>query len=336
VRLVRGTQELALAVARRIVSQSNPDVDEAAKRLVANAASHGIDLRLAWATMDTSVRQACVAVPGSGRTAMMFLSEPMRTGDPGGADIADQERRATVEACCASLAKEHAGRVVLAQALPDPQDRWAVRPLAWAGFESVGTLLYMRRVGQASDRKAGLASDPRRVAWPKGIRVLPITAFAEHERDALLIRAMDASYEQTLDCPELCGLRTTQDILASHKASGVFDPSLWWLVLEGSDAGAPALAQVSGCALFSPSPEQRTCELVYLGLAPRARRKGLGKQLLTLALSQAAAIHAGWSMTCAVDQRNVPAVRLYEGLGFRAFARRVALVKRVDGIPSPK
>ena len=39
--------------------------------------------------------------------------------------------------------------------------------------------------------------------------------------------ALDRSYVDTMDCPELCGMRATADILASHKATGEFDPSLW-------------------------------------------------------------------------------------------------------------
>jgi ribosomal protein S18 acetylase RimI-like enzyme len=35
-------------------------------------------------------------------------------------------------------------------------------------------------------------------------------------------------------------------------------------------------------------------------------------------------------MTCAVDLRNEPALRLYERAGFRAFSRRVALVRVLD------
>jgi ribosomal protein S18 acetylase RimI-like enzyme len=38
---------------------------------------------------------------------------------------------------------------------------------------------------------------------------------------------------------------------------------------------------------------------------------------------------ATWSVSCAVDERNEAALRLYEGLGFEAQARRTAMVRVV-------
>ena len=87
-----------------------------------------------------------------------------------------------------------------------------------------------------------------------------------------LLEALESSYQDTLDCPELCGLRETPDVLDSHRSTGVFDPALWWMVHVNG--------QARGCALFNRCPEQRTIELVYLGLSPELRGRGLGKWLL--------------------------------------------------------
>ena len=125
----------------------------------------------------------------------------------------------------------------------------------------------------------------------------------------------------TLDCPELCGLRRTDDVIASHLATGVFHPETWWLVFED---GEP-----EGCVLMSHCPEHDSVELVYLGLSPRLRRRGLGERLLRCAIARCARYSAA-SVTCAVDRRNAPAVALYERLGFRAFASRIALVRGLD------
>ena len=94
-----------------------------------------------------------------------------------------------------------------------------------------------------------------------------------------LIEALDKSYEDTLDCPELCGVRTTEDVLASHKATGDFDPEHWWLVqLDG---------RPEGCVLMSRCPDQGALELVYLGLSTALRGRGLGRLLLDRAIRSA-------------------------------------------------
>jgi len=133
-------------------------------------------------------------------------------------------------------------------------------------------------------------------------------------------QALVASYEGTQDCPELCGLRETADVLASHRSTGVWDPASWWLVL---DRGVPR-----GVALFAHCPEVRSVELVYIGLGPSLRGRGIGRRLLELGLARACTLDAD-EMTCAVDRRNAPAMRLYETMGFAPFAQRVALVRPI-------
>lgn len=332
IRVVRGEASLAIPIARRLVSQSNPDIDEAARRLVASAPAHNIDLTNTFATIDNDgppslaapstlrVRQTCLAVFGAGRTAMMFVSEPIRTGDLGGSELAFAERVHAVNACCDMLAREHAHKVVLAQALPDPDERYATRVFDAAGFRSVGTLKYMRRLPKPHDKKLSLGSDLSQFAnFPQGVHVHSLSQVPADVRDDHCIRAMDASYEATMDCPELCGLRSTRDILASHKSTGQHDPNLWWIIYYNN--------QPLGCAFFSPCPEQRTCELVYLGLGTPLRGKGLARVLLGHGIAETARINSVWSMSCAVDERNEPALRLYESMQFRAFARRRALVR---------
>jgi RimJ/RimL family protein N-acetyltransferase len=133
-----------------------------------------------------------------------------------------------------------------------------------------------------------------------------------------LIAALDRSYEQTLDCPELCGLRRTHDVLDSHRATGAWSPALWWLVYLHD--------QPHGCLLINHCPEHSSVELVYLGVSPQLRGRGLGTRLLDLGLSLLAGVEAD-HIACAVDLRNIPARRLYERAGFREFGRRIALVR---------
>lgn len=318
-RPVRVSQDLFHAAAARLVSQLGPDIDLAAKRLVSIAPSHGIDLSLAWATLDpggSRVRQVCLGVPGSGRTAMLFISEPGPEGDPGGPNAALAERVACIHEVCAHFARDAGGRVRLAQALPDPGERWTIDALGAAGFTKVGDLAYLRRPAMPVPGEHD--ADP---AWPDGLTLTRFDQLAG-ERDATLIRALERTYIDTLDCPELCGLRAARDVLASHRATGVFDPALWWVLL---DEGRP-----EGCVLLNRCPEQRTVELVYLGLGPTLRGSGLAGKLLCFSLARGRAANPGWTTTCAVDERNAPALKLYRALSFEAFARRVALVRPVE------
>lgn len=325
--VVRVTKDLYLAAACRLVSQSTPDVEAAGRRLVSASGKHGIDLSLTWATIERDpikpvkrrVRQACLAVLGTGKTSMFFISEPPREGDPGSEVMALAERSACIREACTYLSRTRHKDVNIAQALPDPADTWAVEAYSQAAFLKIGVLTYMRLAatklqGQALPASLELRSNEK--ATPFDVLTDEVGAVRAKQ---LFVTALNRSYEQTLDCPELCGLRETADVFDSHKATGVFDPRLWWLIRVDD--------QAEGCLLLNPCPEQRTVELVYIGLGPLARGHGLGKRLLTHGLHLACANRPDWDVACAVDERNTPAQKLYESMGFRAVARRVAFVK---------
>ena len=292
---VRIPRELELSAASRLVSEAAGPRSQAARRLVTAAAMHGIDLSLMWGTVDRAsdgrpvrVRQACLAVPGSGKTAAMVLS------GPGTERSGHGERVAALEAACRAMQEPGAlgGRVVrLAQALPEPDEPWAVRAYLDAGFTKVGDLVYMRRpLSEPLDSAPG--------EWPDGITVRPVASL-EADR-GMLIEALDRSYQQTLDCPELCGLRETADVLESHRATGVFDHKIWWIAFRDS--------QPQGCILLARAPEHRSVELVYLGLSPELRGRGVGAGLLRLGLARIVGSAEAHHIACAVDLRNTPAI----------------------------
>ena len=327
--VVRVPKHLWAAAGSRLVGQSLVDVEVAGQRLVDAADTVGIDFGLCWGILESNpalspamspkVRQACLAVLGNGRTAMLFTSEPPRGGDPGGASQGFAERVACLKVTCQELARGFRDRAHLAQALPEPSEAWAIAALQAAGLTRITTLLYLKRLDTARVSQllqSTLVLAPAHV-WPPGMAVRRADEYGS-SLDNCLMRALEGSYESTLDCPELCGLRTTGDVLASHKAAGDFDPSLWW-VLERD-------GQPEGCCLMTPSKQQRTLELVYLGLSPRARGMGLGARLLGLGMAHAQAHHRRWPVLCAVDQRNAPARALYERFGFEETSRREAMV----------
>jgi ribosomal protein S18 acetylase RimI-like enzyme len=329
---VQVSKELELAAACRLVSQSNPDVEAAAKRLVASAPSHGIDLSLIWVTLEPGkgrkprVRQACLPVQGAGRTAMLFVSEPAPEGD-GDARQALRERVAVIDAACEHLGRTHGDRVQIAQALPDPVEVWSIEAFVVAGFVKVGDLSYLRREAGTLPRPAPAPGAKGRSVRPDsapdlgpGLTLTRVSELPKGSHEDVLVEALDRTYIDTLDCPELCGLRETRDVLDSHRDTGQYDPKLWWLIALD---GVP-----HGCAFFSLCPDVRAAELVYLGLSPDLRGKGLGRKLLRMGIEEVRRERPAWPMTLAVDHRNTPARRLYESLGFRPFGERVAFVRR--------
>lgn len=308
---MRLTPSLFESAAERLVGVPEHERGAAARRFVRVAPDHGIDLSSAFATVDrngsgspTGVREVCLPVLGAGGSAMLFISGPDGPRSGGHA-----ERVAVIRDACLESGRRHGPLV--AQALPEPDEAWAIRALIDAGFLRIGDLAYLRcEIG-------GRTSIPPAT----GMQLInPQNVERGSEGRRLLAEALEASYTDTLDCPELCGMRSTDDVIDSHRASGRWDPDLWWILME---RGAPR-----GCMLLSGTPGLDAIELVYLGLAPETRGRGLGRKLLELGTTSAALRGYG-AMTCAVDLRNTPALRLYERSGFRAFSRRVALVHRL-------
>lgn len=308
----RVRQDERLRAAERLVGGVGPVARRAAERFVQTAPDFGIDLDLLYLTGGTApddpVGQVCLVVPGAGGTAMVFVSAP---GDPrvcGAPGRQDRERVGLIRAALADLS---GGRFALAQALPEPHERWAISAFEAAGMTRVGDLAYLRRP------MAGVAELPAPGPWPAGVEVRRVGDLDRAEDAGALAAALDRSYIDTLDCPALCGLRTTAEVIASHRATGRFDPDRWWLVWH---EGRP-----EGCCLLSACPEHASIELVYMGLGPALRGRGLGRAVLTHGLRALAGVEA-IEVTCAVDRGNKPALALYRALGFAEFTSRVAFV----------
>lgn len=368
VRLVRVPPEDRFAAAMRLVGDQTDDPAATAARFLESAEHLGIDLGMLWATVGVhhrehgagaeeagrgltpGIRQVALIVPGSGRTAMLFVSGPSRRrlSRPGGGDLGSgagptSERVAVIQAACRAVSGGGGSgtRCALAQALLETRESDALIAFRQAGFTQVGDLAYLRRVAPPP----GPSRVPARP--PDGFEVQSVAAMRASGRSATeieqaLLEALDRSYIDTADCPELCGLRSTSDVLSSHRAVGRYDPHLWWVFTV---QGRP-----EGCLLFSVSPEQDSVELVYLGLSPVLRGLGLGASALHHGLrvvhGRATAEHdagfvsgaeaassrclvGGGGVTCAVDTRNEPALRLYRRFGFQRFAVRVPLVLKL-------
>lgn len=195
--------------------------------------------------------------------------------------------------------------IAYAQSLLDPRDDARRRLLIQVGFRRMTELVYLERPLNEVDRAAAETGFEWQSYTP--------------ESHAAFAQVVRASYEGSQDCPELAGLRPIDAVLAAHKAAGPFDPDLWQL---GLDAGEPA-----GCIMISRVTNTRCHEIVYLGVAPRYRNRGLGRALVRRGIALAAADGAT-TLLVVVDERNIAARRLYARFGFCALLRRIAFLRR--------
>lgn len=191
------------------------------------------------------------------------------------------------------------------------------------GFQSVGTLDYLGGPAKLEpDSPIQRANDP-------GLRFEPIDWSREGElsRYAELV---EQTYEQTLDCPDLCAYRTAAQTLNGYRASSAFHPEHWFTVRDTTSTPI-------GCLVLaihrsqSPAGVERASvvEIVYMGLVPNSRGSGLGKILVQRAFQAAEQIGAD-RMILAVDCQNKPARTLYELAGLQRVLRETVWVKSLS------
>jgi len=129
---------------------------------------------------------------------------------------------------------------------------------------------------------------------------------------AAFVEMMESTFVGSLDCPELNGLRNSQDVLASFLMGREFQETSNWEIAHVH--GEPV-----GCLLMADHPNS-VSELVYMGLVPAARRRGLGRQVVLRATESAQRLNQN-GVVLAVDVRNIPAIRAYQECGFRFHCR---------------
>ncbi len=136
--------------------------------------------------------------------------------------------------------------------------------------------------------------------------------------EARLVAVVDATYQATLDLPELNNLRSAAEVLAEYRAAPQHDPRLWFLAQhEGADVG---------CLLLNDHAALDQAELVYFGLIPSARGHRWGQDLVRYAQQQARKLGRR-QLLLAVSAGNRPALNAYAATGFFAWQQRRTLVK---------
>jgi ribosomal protein S18 acetylase RimI-like enzyme len=238
---------------------------------------------------------AALPLVSPGRTMLLLSSAPTD------AAIFHPAAR-LVDHLCDHFSRED---VHLAQVLIEPEHMDARHFYGQRGFKEIAELIYLQ--GHVPRN-----AEPPVFAPP--LRLLPY-APQSHLR---FVEAISKSYRQSLDCPALSGLRDMDDVVAGHQATGDFDPNLWQLLMENEDP--------LGVLLLSRIPQTDAMELVYLGLAPQGRGRGLGHLLMRRAIHLVLA-DGRRRLSLAVDSRNVPALKLYLQMGMQRITARVAMIR---------
>jgi ribosomal protein S18 acetylase RimI-like enzyme len=260
-----------------------------------------IDTNAIWvAEQSRRIVWAILPIVSPGRTMLLFTSGRLPQQTP------PHAVRLLADALCRYYGAG-AKPVALAQLLLDPADRAIGDLYRRTGFDELAELIYLQK-----SVKSGGAFEPLDDAWE--------LANYSPESHALFADTIVRSYEGSLDCPALNGRRDVEDVIAGHQATGLFDPSMWFVLRERATGAA------LGVLLLNPTAASESVELVYLGLVPASRGKGVGDALMRLAVAETAR-REFTELSLAVDARNAPALRLYHRHGMRRVGSRVALVR---------
>lgn len=193
----------------------------------------------------------------------------------------------------------------LFQVLAPPDSPRDAHLLTQAGFRLIAELIYLER---PATLPTSTSTDPSGITW----------IGYDQSTHKLFAETIEASYEDSLDCPDLLGLRQMEDIIAGHKDAGEFDPERWFIICHDD--------RPAGCLLLSRVRNRSALELVYMGLRPAARGKGLAKTMLRRAIQVTVNARLAY-ITLAVDARNDPARTLYDSFSFSETIRRSAWIR---------
>lgn len=246
------------------------------------------------------------AQPAPGRAAALWPPEWIAERPEGWAATELALVRATTAAC-------DAAGVAMTQALFEIAGDSRTGALETAGFYKMAELRYLGR---------SVPSPAEPIAQAE----FNFSTFSPTDH-ARLKRLLTLTYTDSLDCPGLDDLRDLEDVLIGYRSTGRYDPAHWLIVDDGE--------KDVGVLLMAEHPDAEQAELIYMGVTPEARGRGLGKLLIQQALATAAEMGVDHLMV-AVDRENKPARRLYEGAGFAAWARRHVYVRARNAKPPRK
>jgi ribosomal protein S18 acetylase RimI-like enzyme len=306
--------EIQLAISLILANPARPALASQVADFINAAPQRRIDVRAAWIVQNSGrTVWAILPVINPGRTCLLLAPSDLP-------DSSFPAAMVLINEICRTLAD---GGLHLTQVLLEPQHLRPRRLFTSTGFKEIAELIYLQ--GHI----------------PKSLQPAPITpqmhwlAYSPKTHD-LFAQTILRTYEDSLDCPALSGLRHIDDILAGHQATGDFDPAAWQLLVENqqdlSSAKNQSLGSLLpgdkplGVVLLSRIPHTDAMELVYLGLVPEARHRGLGPTLMRHAMHFTLGDQRR-KLSLAVDSKNDPALKLYYRSGLQQVATRHALIR---------
>jgi mycothiol synthase len=202
--------------------------------------------------------------------------------------------------------------------------------LQQCAFRHIADLLYLVSLSEEFPNAAPteLVFEPVGKAGEMGISEIQMKRLSE------VIRR---TYIETQDCPDIHGLRPVEDVLATYQNIGRFNPARWFVVRLGqSDIG---------CLILADHPDERNCELIYMGIVPEARGCGRGVEIVRYAQwlagkgserdqrdgknAEQNAESAIQRLVLAVDAANSPAIAMYAAAGFQTWDRRSVFLREI-------
>jgi ribosomal protein S18 acetylase RimI-like enzyme len=293
IELLHDQQEAGLRLALRELeeAQFRVQVDELRKAEIAAIPSR---VRVWGSYRDKTLTGSLLAQVQPGRSALLW---PPRIIDGEPREMAAQLLAAALQAMAQTDL-----RIVQALLLADAGEDADL--LGATGFGHFSDVLYL----------ACPDCEFPAVAPASNLEFLPVGRDSERS----FADIVEATYEETLDCPAVSGLRSIDDVLLGYRATGTYDPAGWLFVRRGGEN--------VGCLILADYPQHGTRELVYMGLLPAARRQGFGVAIVCHALWLTA--QAGRQrLVLAVDAANEPALRMYAAAGFQAWDRRSVFIR---------
>ncbi|NLE60415.1 MAG: GNAT family N-acetyltransferase [Planctomycetes bacterium] len=276
---------------------SRTDIDRQVEALINHAKRRGLSLEHCLvASEEGEILHCCLCIDSPGRSSAVYLPTWVPDVDAAAALISLVQKAAD---------EAHGRNICFLQAIISPNATFEQEIYQQAGFERLAELIYMER--DLLEPLTGEKPSPP-LTW--------ITYSAESHQ--LFARTVLETYEDSLDCVGISGLRQIEDILATHRSTGVFNPRTWFVGISDDNP--------IGVLLLSAVPEQAALEVVYMGLRPACRGKGYASAFMEHGIRTARDL-AALRLTLAVDAENAPARRLYARFAFEETARRCAWVR---------
>ncbi len=208
---------------------------------------------------------------------------------------------------------------------PDSGVESVVRCCAWFGMEPLATLDYLSGpveqnviAPNENDRVQGDQSGPLRfdaIDWESVAAHQDLRSQPQGWSD--LRRVIEATYAETADCPRLSEFRTAEQTMRGYRNADAFDERFWLTAIDhdsGQAVGCLILATHRGRHESDGDQQLPILEIVYMGLVPESRGRGLAKHLIAHAMTTASDVGCD-RMILAVDRNNSVAGRLYRGAG---------------------